>query len=91
MCSITRYIKNRCGTTVFGNKKHFKLNNYGSDPKCFSIFTTIIINVNESFHNKTAYGIKNLIFGNNIRVLLYNSSYIFTRIFIFVNHKQYRL
>ena len=36
MCSITRYIKNRCGTTVLGNKKHFKLNNYGSDPKCFS-------------------------------------------------------
>lgn len=36
MCSITRYIKNHCGTTVLGNKKHFKLNNYGSDPKCFS-------------------------------------------------------
>ena len=30
------YIKNRCGATVLGNKKHFKLNNCGSDPKCFS-------------------------------------------------------
>ena len=39
MCSITRYIKNRCGTTVLDNKKNFKLNNCGSDPKYFSIIS----------------------------------------------------